>query len=485
VSYYKEIAQNIRDNDIGVNYYKNQFTNSSIENFSITNESNIKINDSEREIFNKNQSIEKLNQSIITINQIIPDLNKNILDLNNNMETINYKFNKELFEFNNKINNEEEEKIYLISKLYKTKDSLLANKVKFHELLHFNILLTLKLLLNFILTFTQRRSKNIEFKQIINNAESDISNIGNSIYVLKQNIKELESQKYLKITELEQNIAHIKLKIGKYKDTIEQNIRDIKNYQENVIKLQTDILFISSQRLNGFELYHNEWLLLNEIQLRREAELGLLNNFASMTGHEFELFISELLKEMKYEIIEILKTKDYGIDIVAKNNNDVVIIQCKRYDEKNHIGNAFVRQLIGSISYHRYKASRAIFITTSYYTEPALEQAKHNNKIELWDKDTLYENIKKYLLKKNTSHILNAIENAKLKEEQLKIIKLNEIKEQQEREKERRELIKVQKEKQLKEQQEKEREKMICPVCGGGKMKTRKMCSQCKKKYHY
>lgn len=241
---------------------------------------------------------------------------------------------------------------------------------------------------------------------------------------------------------------------------LERNIRFIQTYRDEVVKIKSDISFIFSQRQAGLELYKGEWLPIEEIQLIREAEIGLADNFASMSDRDFEFFISELLKEMDYDIIKVTPpTGDFGTDIIAKKGGVSVAVQCKKYNEKNRVGNTSIQQLIGSMRY--YGASHSIFVTTSDYTEKAKEQTK-NASIELWNKDTLHGYVKKYLLKKNVSEIFDAIENAKLKEEEVK----QDIKDK------------------IEERKERERNKTICPICGGGKMRNRKMCSRCKNERH-
>jgi len=255
-------------------------------------------------------------------------------------------------------------------------------------------------------------------------------------------------------TEIQRGVWTFIIRFQKYR--LGRNIRIIQNYRNDVVKIKSDISFILSQRQAGLELYKGEWLSIEKIQLNREAEIGLTDNFASMSSREFEFFIAELLKAMDYDIIEVTPaTGDFGADIVAKKGGVIVAVQCKKYNEDNYVSNQDIQKSIGSMNYRN--ASHAIFVTTSYYTKKAIEQKK-NTSIDLWDKDTLHGYVKKYLLKKNVSEILDAIESAKLKDEEAKQIKKDKIEEKKER----------------------NRNKTICPLCGGGKRKDRKICSRCK-----
>lgn len=234
------------------------------------------------------------------------------------------------------------------------------------------------------------------------------------------------------------------------------SIKAHQNHQRELGITRSEISVIYSQRQNGFELFKENWLPVDEIRVIREGEIGISDNFSSMSPRDFELFTAELLKEMDYKIIQVTPEKgDYGTDIVVSQSGKTIAVQCKRYNENNVVGNREIQQLLGSMRY--YNASHAIFITTSFYTPQAMEQTK-NASIELWDKDTLHGNVRKYLLKKDIPQIFDAIKNAKRKDE----VKKTEARFRAEEKKER------------------ERDKSICPICGGKKQKSRKMCYRCK-----
>ena len=244
------------------------------------------------------------------------------------------------------------------------------------------------------------------------------------------------------------------IRIQKYQ--LERSIRFHRNHQGELERIKSDISFIYSQRQQGLELFKGDWLPITEIQTIREGEIGISDNFSSMSPRDFELFIAELLKEMEYYDVFVTPEKgDFGTDIVAKKNGVTTAVQCKRFNENNSVGNRDIQQLLGSMKY--YHASHAIFVTTSYYTPQAMEQTK-NASIELWDKDTLHGNVKKYLLKKNIPEIFDAIKNAN------------------QRDGERKSEARIRTE----EKKERDRERTICPICGGRMQKNRKMCYQCK-----
>lgn len=283
----------------------------------------------------------------------------------------------------------------------------------------------------------------------------------NVIY-LQESIKKLERKNF----ELNKNLGNVKQgqnnlqklsgwlnsKIKNYQ--LERNCKTIRNQNKKLAHINNEITFILSQRQKGLELFKGKWLLPSEIQTRKEAEIGIGDNFNSMSDDDFEYFIAALFSEMGYET-KVVPLPDYGVDVLAKKGGRVYGIQCKKYNEKNPVSNKYIQQLLGALDY--YKAQEAIFVTTSSYTKNAIKQTK-NSRIELWDKTILHEHVEKFLLKKESKEIKGLIEREKLK--------LTETERAEER--------------KLMEKRRIEQDKTICPRCMGGKRKNRKLCSKCK-----
>lgn len=277
------------------------------------------------------------------------------------------------------------------------------------------------------------------------------------------------------------------------KDDSTKNIEDIKRKIE---EKQNEIYFITFQREKGLELFEGRWVEKSDIPRLKEIRIGLSNNFSNLTAYEFEHFVARLLQEMGYEADVTKRTGDYGVDIIAKKDKQIIAIQCKRYTETNLVGNRDIQRCLGSM--HTINAKRSIFVTTSFYTKQALKQAE-GCPIELWDKETFHELVKKYLLDFDIKEILSALEMEQLREKERraqeeleKFEKKQKIiekkgKKEQEKIKKKEELIKKREEqkRKLEEKKKREQEKTICPLCGGGKMKTRKYCSRCKAEMRY
>lgn len=120
------------------------------------------------------------------------------------------------------------------------------------------------------------------------------------------------------------------------------------------------------------------------------------SDYSLITPFEFENFISELFKKIGYNTEVTSKTGDYGIDVIAKDRNDVIAIQVKKYSKGNNVSNRDVQRLLGAMHLRTIKANKAILITTSDFTIQAKEQAKESP-IELWNGSYLNSIVEKYM----------------------------------------------------------------------------------------
>lgn len=127
-----------------------------------------------------------------------------------------------------------------------------------------------------------------------------------------------------------------------------------------------------------------------------KIELLIKSEYALITPFEFEELVAELFEKMGYKAGVTSKTGDYGVDIVAKENNDIIAIQAKKYAKGNNVGNRDVQRLLGAMQLKSIKANKAILVTTSDYTVQAKEQAKETP-IELWNGDYLNSLMIKYM----------------------------------------------------------------------------------------
>ncbi|MGY6217367.1 DUF2034 domain-containing protein [Methylolobus aquaticus] len=94
-----------------------------------------------------------------------------------------------------------------------------------------------------------------------------------------------------------------------------------------------------------------------------------IESIRAMSWKEFELLCGEAFRRKGYQIEETgLGGADGGVDLVLRNRNERVLVQCKRW-KTFKVGVREVRELFGILAAD--PADRAIFITSGAYTAEA------------------------------------------------------------------------------------------------------------------
>nr|WP_307991417.1 restriction endonuclease [uncultured Niameybacter sp.] len=105
-----------------------------------------------------------------------------------------------------------------------------------------------------------------------------------------------------------------------------------------------------------------------------------------MDPFKFEEYIRDLYKHMGYYAMCTPKSGDFGADVLIQDGKYKAAIQVKKYSKKHNTGIEAVQQIIGACSY--YNVDEGIVITTSYFTQAAIELANSAG-VELIDRDDL------------------------------------------------------------------------------------------------
>ncbi|PDZ08210.1 restriction endonuclease [Bacillus pseudomycoides] len=125
-----------------------------------------------------------------------------------------------------------------------------------------------------------------------------------------------------------------------------------------------------------YVLFHICKFMYRKIQdrrmLKRMAKSGI-RYIDKMDGHQFEVYLKALFRELDYRPVVTRKTGDYGADLILKGKNRIVI-QAKRYGVKNRVGISAVQEIYAAQAY--YKAQEAWVVTNSIYTRQAKELAE-------------------------------------------------------------------------------------------------------------
>lgn len=104
----------------------------------------------------------------------------------------------------------------------------------------------------------------------------------------------------------------------------------------------------------------------------------------SMGGKTFEKYLEVLFEKLEYRVERTQYIGDYGADLVTSKEGVKTIIQAKRF--KNKVGIKAVQEAVAAKGY--YGCTKAMVVTNSFYTKPAIELAKAND-VQLWDRNDL------------------------------------------------------------------------------------------------
>lgn len=139
------------------------------------------------------------------------------------------------------------------------------------------------------------------------------------------------------------------------------------------------------------------YLTLEQVKEWKIMEMDMKNRFAALTPRQFESLIMKLFQAMGYKTQLTPYVKDYGADVIAEKGLERVVVQVKKYtNPKQRVGSTDIQRLLGAMI--TYNANKAIFITTTDFTNEARKQAK-GTPAELWNYTMLCKKIREYLLK--------------------------------------------------------------------------------------
>lgn len=204
---------------------------------------------------------------------------------------------------------------------------------------------------------------------------------------------------------LSQNLDHIDTKFLRQFPEFQEFTRV--NKQNETITLESN-LSTSDQEQNPEELLENSYQ-----EIRQALATDLLFILRKLSPDAFEKLVVELLVKMGYggSIRDagkaVGKSGDQGIDGIIKEDRlglDIIYIQAKRWADNNAVGRPEIQKFVGALA--GQGAKKGIFITTSYFTQEALEYAPRNEiKIVLIDGEELGQLMIDYNLGVSTQKI--------------------------------------------------------------------------------
>lgn len=109
-------------------------------------------------------------------------------------------------------------------------------------------------------------------------------------------------------------------------------------------------------------------------ELERTSSIaGLFNEFAT-NPQEFENYIAKLYEEQGFKTTVTKGSNDGGKDIIMSKDGVRCVVEVKLYATNNKIGRERIQKLHSAM--YDEKANKAIFVTTSEFTAPAIDYAE-------------------------------------------------------------------------------------------------------------
>ena len=131
----------------------------------------------------------------------------------------------------------------------------------------------------------------------------------------------------------------------------------------------------------GFLLLANRRRLRDRRRRRREAKQAwrererLRNSYVlNLSPYEYEEYVAEELRQEGFTDVDTTpKSGDFGADVLAKDGERRICVQCKRYAPGHPVGVKAVQEIYSAKDY--YGCDEAYIYTTSDYTKAAIDMA--------------------------------------------------------------------------------------------------------------
>lgn len=119
---------------------------------------------------------------------------------------------------------------------------------------------------------------------------------------------------------------------------------------------------------------------LKELPIK-EYEKKIIDSINRFDGRDFELFMGFIFEQLGYKSTVSQATRDGGKDIILKDGKGAIYVECKRYASQNKISRPLIQKLVGASVCDGI--DRCYFVTTSDFTDEALEYANNCMNVEI------------------------------------------------------------------------------------------------------
>lgn len=115
--------------------------------------------------------------------------------------------------------------------------------------------------------------------------------------------------------------------------------------------------------------------ILEQASPKYSSRNASLSKLRALSPREFEHWVAEAWESMGYTCTVTSKGQDSGIDVIAEKDGERTLIQAKRYTDSK-VGIATVQRVAGLLVDSQFDASEVAIVTTSEYTDDAIERAE-------------------------------------------------------------------------------------------------------------
>lgn len=176
--------------------------------------------------------------------------------------------------------------------------------------------------------------------------------------------------------------------VHKWKRAKEQ--RDLQAYQQYMAQVQAQNVAAAEHQQMVYREQQRQMQNQREYELRRERQrqeyelkreqIKTLGGMLMLTPTEFEEVIGQMLASKGLQNVRrVGGSGDLSVDLLATDTHgNRVVVQCKRYNPGRSISSPELQKFIGMM-FVQHKAQKGIFVTTSTFTQPAIDLAKDNN----------------------------------------------------------------------------------------------------------
>ena len=110
-----------------------------------------------------------------------------------------------------------------------------------------------------------------------------------------------------------------------------------------------------------------------------------LQSIRDLSWQDFERYVGEAYRHKGYTVEETGPGADGGIDLIARKDGEILLVQCKRWQAEK-VGVRVARELLGVVT--AQGATNGVLITSGTFTPDALKFAKQS-RLDLVDGEGL------------------------------------------------------------------------------------------------